>query len=149
MKWTFNDLYSGGYIPFTIPEFIGTDPVEKSTAGIYKSNVLYTDATVKAGDLKSMYVKSNYAISDLHFIIRDENGNELFNKMYALQGTDVVGLKNYSVNSALFANAIYENKSIINFAVWEHAASGKNTLEITARVSTGELLTVYKGTLTE
>ena len=55
----------------------------------------------------------------------------------------------YDVNSALFNNEIYENNECINLAVFEHSASGNNTLEITARVSTGELLTVYKGTLTE
>lgn len=149
MKWTFKYLYENGYMPFTIPELCGQDKVEKSEVGLYKANVLYTEDTIKASELRNMNVKSNYAISDIHFIIRDENGNEIFNAMYAELGNDVAALKSFSVNSALFNNTIYENNGIINVNIWNNATSGKNTLEITARLSTGELISVFNGTLTE
>jgi len=148
-KMTFQELYESGFLPFTIPELAGTDPIEKVSLELYKSNTLYTDSAVKVGDLKSMTIKCNYAISDIHFIIRDENGNEIFNAMYPKFANDVPTLMTYSLNDALYENTIFQNNGIINRAVWENAAGGKNTLEITARVSTGELLTVYKGTLTE
>jgi len=149
MKKTFQSLYNAGSLPFTIPELCGQAEVEKAEAGLYKSADLYTAATVKVKDLDDLIVRSNYAISDIHFIIRDENGNELFNSMYAKLGNNVSTLKYYALTSALSENELYENKGCIRIAVSEYAVGGKNTLEITARVSTGELLTVYKGTLTE
>ena len=124
-------------------------PVESTTVELSDANGVYSASTIKASEMSLMTIESNYAISDIHFIIRDENGNELFNAMYAKYAEKIQKLMTYSVKSALYENEIYKNNECINLAVLEHAASGNNTLEITARVSTGELLTVYKGILTE
>ena len=148
-KHTFEQLYAKGKLPFTIPELCGGDSVESAEVEISDENGLYSADTIKASEMSLMTIESNYAISDIHFIIRDENGNELFNAMYAKYAEKIQELMTYSVNDALINNEIYQNNECINLAVLEHAASGSNTLEITARVSTGELLTVYKGTLTE
>ena len=149
MKWTFNDLYSKGFLPFTLPELAGTDPVDKAEVTLNLSGKPYTAEEIKASELKNMTVKSNYAISDLHFTIRDKDGKQVFTAMYAKPASDTVSLKVYSVSSALTSNALYQNKGIININVCEYAALGTYTLEITARVSTGELLTVFNGLLTE
>ena len=148
-KHTFQQLYDAGKLPFTIPELCGTDPIETTTIELSVSGEVYSSDTIKASEMSSMMIESNYAISDIHFIIRDEDGNELFNAMYAKYAEKIQELMIYDINSALFNNEIYENNECINSAILEHAVSGNNTLEITARVSTGELLTVYKGTLTK
>ena len=148
-KHTFEQLYERGKLPFTIPELCGEAPVESTTVELSDANGVYSASTIKASEMNSMTIGSNYAISDIHFIIRDEDGNELFNAMYAKYAEKIQELMTYNVNSALFNNEIYEDNECINSAILEHAASGNNTLEITARVSTGELLTVYKGTLAE
>ena len=150
MKKTFYSLYKDGFLPFTIPELCGQDTVEKTEIGLYnKSNELFTGDTIKASELKTMTMKCNYAISDIHFIIRDSEGNEVFNTMYAKFANNVLTLKTYSMESAFTDNELYQSKGCINLAVFDYAEKGNHTLEITARVSTGELITVYKGNLAE
>ena len=156
MKWTFNYLFNAGYLPFTLPELCGLAPVDKSEVGLYKSGEIYNAEEIKASDLKTMTVESNYPISDLHFIVRDEAENLLFSAMYGAHTEDdqnrdsgVAALKKYSINDALHNNVIYEDKECIKNNLADFAAKGNHILEITARVSTGELLTVFKGALTE
>lgn len=150
MKRSFEYLFKQGYLPFTVPELVGKSLIERTRIGLYDAeNEAYKEKVIKASELKGMTIQSNYAISDIHFIIRDENGNELFNSMYAFVANDVTSLMTFTMKGALLDNPLYANGGHINVAVWDHAASGKNTLEITARVSTGELISVYKGTLTE
>ena len=153
MKWNFDHLFGMGYMPFTVKELCGLKPVDKSEVELVLSDEKYTADHIKADELGKMNIKSNYAISDTHFIIIDENGNEVFSAMYAALAEDidrdapVESLKNYSVHTALFDNLIYQDRELIDKNVQNYATKGNYKLKITARVSTGELLTVYEGTL--
>jgi len=149
MKRTFESLIGDGYLPFTVPELCGKARVDVPEVELYKENETFTEAAVKVSELKNMTVKSNYAISDIHFIIKDENGAELFNAMYADYANEVITLKTFSVESAFENNPIYQDAEYIGKNVIRYAEGGKNTLTITARLSNGGLYTVYKGTLAE
>ena len=153
MKWTFNHLYKVGYMPFTIKELCGLKAVDKSKVALFLSDEVYTEDNVKTTDLKQMTIESNYPISDAHFIVMDENGVEMFSAMYAALTEDIdrvapaASLKKYSVHIALSENVIYQDKEYIGKNVEKYALMGNCKLKITARVSTGELLTVYEGKL--
>ena len=148
-KWTFATLFEKGFLPFTAPELCGKATVDKSEVALYSGEETFTADKIKASELKDLTVKSNFVISDIHFIVIDGAGNEVFSAMYAKLGNDILSLKSYSVESALVDNDIYQNKDHINANVKKYAEKGDHTLKITARVSTGELLTVFKGALTE
>lgn len=155
MKWSFEYLFTAGYMPVTVPELCGLAPVDRSEAHLYLEDEVYAEDKVNAKKLEKMRVKSNYAISDLHFIIRDKDENEVFCVMYAALSEDIVRtasvkvLKDYSVSDALYENVIHENKECISLNIEKYTKTGGHTLEITARVSTGEIISVYKGMLAE
>lgn len=153
MKWSFDYLFKAGYMPFTLKELCGQKSVDRSEVSLLLSDESYNASYIKASEIENMRITSNYAISDTHFIIIDSNGNEVFSAMYGALAEDIEReksvdvLKNYSIKTALFENVIYHDKECINKAIQKYAEEGGYKLKITARVSTGELLTVYEGEL--
>lgn len=143
MKWSFKFLYDEGYLPFTIPELCGQDPVEeaKITFSHYSSSISLTELNTKA-------IYCNYAISDLHIIITDRAGNELYNKMYCQKPSSVSALKTISLNDAFNKNGLFENPKQIGSDLAKYT-NGDYIITLKCRVSTGELLTVYTGKLTQ
>ena len=143
MEWSFWELYDKGFLPFTAPELVGQDPVEKATASLSFTQSSITVAQLSAS---STTVKSNYAISDVHFTVRDASGNETYIGMYAKAAGSLSGYRTYYMSEALKNNIIYSSTTHIKTELEKYAGLGY-TLIITCRVSTGELLTVYTGTL--
>ncbi|MBR2635044.1 MAG: hypothetical protein IKD31_05645 [Clostridia bacterium] len=144
MKWTFNTLYEKGYFPFTIPEYSGAAPIEPATATIG-----HDSDKIRLSGLRMKTLSSNYYVSDVHFSVKDANGKEVFTAVYCSDGkTSAHSMKNVPLNPALFANPIYDSKGYINFNLSKYT-DGNHTLEIQCRVSTGEMLSAYVGTLTE
>ena len=141
MKWTFSYLYENGYIPFTIPELVGQAPVEKATVSFS-----YSKDSVELYKLKSMVITANYYISDLEFVVKDQSGKEVFRGVYCGKGSQIVD--SITLSDALLYNPIYENKGYLNLNLTQYT-DGTHTLEIGCRVSTGEMLPVYSGTLLE
>ena len=126
--FSFRNLFKDGYYPFTIPEFAGK-PVDKAEAG---SDC--TAAAVTVGDLEKTEIKANYPISYLTVAVKDPAGAELYkNYIYSCE-------HNVYAMPALSADAL-ELSEIQAFA------DGKNTVEISALVGTGENLVAYRGTL--
>ena len=103
MKWTFQTLYDKGYLPFTIPELLGTDPVE---APEIKFNHT-ADKISLSTELTKLTVFANYAISDIHINIKDASGNQVYSAMYCKVGNDIAALKYASLDEALNNNLIY------------------------------------------
>ena len=141
MEWSFKELYDKGFLPFTAPELIGKDPVEAATASFS-----YTQGSITLSQLSAAKVTSNYSISDVHFTVKDANGNDTYIGMYAKEAGTLSGYRSSSMSEALKNNIIYSSKSYIQSELEKYVGKGY-TLVITARVSTGELLTVYTGTL--
>ena len=145
MKWTFQTLYDKGYLPFTIPELLGTDPVE---APEIKFNHT-ADKISLSTELTKLTVFANYAISDIHINIKDASGNQVYSAMYCKVGNDIAALKYASLDEALNNNLIYKDKTTIGKTLKSQYADGSYTIEIVCRLGTGEELVVYTGTLTK
>lgn len=140
MRWSFKKLYDEGYLPFTIPELVGTDDFEEPEV-----RFSHKSETITMSELQNKTITSNYAISDVHFTVKDKEGNVVFTAMYAPSATSVVALKSYNLNNALNNNTIYKKENHIYNGLDDYAFKGY-TLEISARISTGDLVTVWSGT---
>ena len=141
MKWTFKYLYDNGYLPFTAPELVGKDPVETATV-----TFSHQKTTITVSELSSANVTSNYAISDVHFYVKNSSGNEEYIGMYAKEGGTISEYRTSYMSEALKNNIIYDSSTYIKTQLEKYAGRGY-TLVIKCRVSTGELLTAYTGKL--
>ncbi|MBR7165213.1 MAG: hypothetical protein IKD18_02940 [Clostridia bacterium] len=128
LKSYFIQLYSGGYLPHTFAEFLGTDPVEPGTVTIDHSGPTATVADLQRGKLVS-----NYPISDVFTVVKDEQGKEVYRYVYRFQ---------YHYKKSENMGAMVPGNALRTFC-----NDGKHTIEIRAQISTGELITVYSGTL--
>ncbi len=129
--YTFEKLYNLGALPFTIPELVGTEPIEKGEA-----SVTYQEESVTVDMLTKMDVKTNYPISYNQIVIKDKKGKELYKNWTYSANFNIYTLR--AVTSA--ALDLDELKAL---------AGNGNTVEISTRISTGEVITVYSGKLSE
>lgn len=125
---TFMDVFNNGYLPFTFAELNKQDPVEKAEAILSVSG-----DSVKATDLARASIKSNYIMSDITVSVTDSSGKEVYHN-----------------DSILFATLMpYEG--LVNVAApkaeLEKYADGNHTVTVSTRVSTGEKIVAYTGTL--
>lgn len=127
-KISFERLFSANYLPFTLPELVGKDPVEKS-----ETTFSFTEGnTITVDQLKESSVRSNYAISDTYVMILDANGKEVDRK--------VIRARRASVKSMALENAIFST-SIGKYATDDYS------IRVEVQISTGERVVVYEGTL--
>ena len=127
-KKTFKKLFDGGYLPFTIPEFIGLDPVEAPV-----TTCTHTKDTMTYKELEVMKVNSNYAISYATVTVKNAKGKELYSQHV------------YTCEQQLYEFKPF-NSLVLDTTLLRSLANGKNTIEITVRVGSGELVTVFSGT---
>lgn len=127
-KATFSELFSKSYITFTFAEFRGTDPVEPGEL------TLQLPQTVTMGEMVTGELRSNYPISYFKITLTDKSGNTTYSKLTPAQGLNVF--------------SIFLGKLIKTGDIDPIIRTGDQTLTIQARISTGELLTAYQGTLT-
>lgn len=125
---TFMDVLNNGYLPFTFAELIKQDPVEKAEASLSVSG-----DSVKAGDLSRATIKSNYIISDITVSVTDASGKEVYHNDEILFAT----LMPYSGIMTAAAPK----------AELDKYADGNHTVTVSTRVSTGEKIVAYTGTL--
>lgn len=124
----FETLFQDGYLPHTFAEFLGTDPVEDAVATIE-----YTDQTATANDLLKCKLSANYAISHIVTTVCDAQGNQV---MRYVKYMDNHFTKTYPLVAALPGNALQT-----------HQTAGTNTVTLQVQLSTGQLITIYSGTL--
>lgn len=129
-KATFAELFKSSYLPFTIKEFIGQDPVEKGTATLVSDQTfpLSVDSLAKAT------VEANYEISDITARVTDENGKEVYS---------------YTSNCSWLEYKKQLNTTIFPAKLSAFAKKGGHKIEILCRIGTGELISVYSGELTK
>ena len=127
-KYTFDKMLSNGYLPFTLPELAGLDPIEKATATISKTGDCMT-----AELLVSALVQTNYCISDITVKITDTSGKVIYEHT---QPMSAVNLYEYGVKGVIREKILAK-----------YVGDGTNTVEISTRVSTGEKLVAYTGKL--
>lgn len=130
-KYTFKRLLEIGYIPFTIKEFIGEDPVEPGEAWLGAQTVPIEngqDFTISQLFGKSLF--TNYALCNLELTVKDPNGKELF----SYDPMIVTSPKTYEVK----LSEITDTAKLVPYA------NGKNTIHVNARLANGELVEAYK-----
>ena len=77
IKYTFENLFSTGYLPFTFAEFLGTKKVDYAKVWVSEEKDEYT-----AEDIGKLVVNANYNISDVFFTVTDEKGEVLFKHVF-------------------------------------------------------------------
>lgn len=129
VKISFFDLFNSGYIPVTFAELNKEDPVEKS-----ETTFSHTGDSVAITQLSTATITSNYSIANIHFVVKDKSGNEVY--------------KNTGFASTM--GALYEApvSTALNRDDLLPYTDGNYTIEISARIGTGEKPVVYTGTLT-
>ncbi|MBO5867709.1 MAG: hypothetical protein J6Q54_02225 [Oscillospiraceae bacterium] len=176
---TFEGLQKAGYIPFTFYEFLDENdeqdkkhldyylsyadqltavkncyqvinyPADKCGAAIEKAETYctYTGETITAQDFAAMTVASNYTISDVFVTVTDASGNQLLKNIFRAGNIWTREVSMTAGKSTLEKDA-EGNVLPISSGVAE-LANGENVIEVTMQLSTGELLTAYKGTLAQ
>ena len=131
LKHTFKELLEMGYIPFTIKEFLGEEPVEPGEAWLGTETTALEngqDFTVSQLFGKSLF--TNYALCNLELTVKTPDGKVLFSYdpmivtapwTYQVQLSEVTGLPQLTPY-----------------------ANGKNTISIYAQLANGELVEAYK-----
>ena len=150
-KKTFKAMYDYGYIPFTLKEYLGLDPIEETTVGLYSGETAYIDGVISETDrsynttvtteeltwteLFSSQVTSNYGIADAYLLLYDENGKEIY-KHAVRVGT--AGAKKLTLE---------ETGAMVT--TWgEKPTEGTYTAKIEIQLATGERPTIFNGQLT-
>ena len=129
---TFNSLLKSGYIPFTIKEFLGTDPVEKAEASLN----LQIGESVTAKELREGTVTTNYTLSHCVTTVLDKDGKEIYRyTSYQDLGKDMVA--SYTCDLS---------KSVFPAALSAYADKG-NTICVKVWVGSGDCLEVVNATL--
>lgn len=125
-KYTFQNLLDKGYIPFTIKELIGQEPVEAGDAWIGSQTTrLENGADMVLGDVLTKTLFTNYAVCTVEAQIKNPEGEVLLSHNYDHQTTPFTYHASISNGDFEEAAAAYAN--------------GKNTVHIYVRMSNGEL----------
>ncbi len=139
-KVYFNQLFAGSYLPFTFAELNKQTPVEKSKIELKNDQDNPTETyqngkTITKERLTEACMFSNYGISDFTITVKDADGAVVLEKWCAAYGPlhvrEKVALKVH------FTAADYKGLP----------AGRNNTVEIVARLGSGELVTVFSGKL--
>ena len=157
-KFSFDTLFSTGYLPFTMPEFLGASTdvpecyqyalsqpdfeeraeVEVATLelkDIKKNQSVTLGDSTTVDELTRIGLESNYPMSYNTVTVKSPAGEILYEgHVYTCT------MNAYKVNKAL-------DDYILDYDKLCELADGNNTVEISARVSTGEVLVAYSGKL--
>ncbi len=134
IKSTFASLLKSGYIPFTLKEFLGTDPVEKAEATLD----IEIGESVKANDLRNATLSTNYPISHVVATVEDSEGKEIYKyTSYADLGKEMVASYEYDLSKVIFPASLSA-----------HANKG-NTLCLSVWVGSGDCLEAVRAELTK
>ena len=129
-KYTFQKLLEKGYIPFTLKEFIGEDPVEPGKAWLGTQNVeLENGADLTAGVLFGYTLYANYNVCTVQVEVKSPNGKVL--DSYTPHMSTNPKLLRCPLTGGL-------DRERLN-----PYADGRNTIHIYARLSTGEMVEAF------
>jgi hypothetical protein len=150
---TFEKLYNTGYVPFTFPEFVSGDPIEKTTVALVGGNTTYASgginedtqayesdsqvAAMTSGELFSSKITSNYGITDAYIILYNRFGEEIYR-----HAVRVASAGRTSLSLAEEGDQV---------TVWQYAAVQPGVeyrMEIQVQLATGERPVIYNGTFT-
>ncbi len=160
----FYSLKSSGYIPFTFAELVDEEMLKKDPDYISSDFMpMFTEETSKVEAatysincdeaapmtkkaFEDLQVTSNYAISDITFVIKNANGMAVCREFVPAHMWSI----KKSINLFDLTNTIAEGdgyKKILNIEDYSEYFDGNHTIEISAQLSNGEKPPVYTGTL--
>lgn len=131
-KYTFMDLMDKGYIPFTIKELIGEDPIEPGEAWL-GSTRLENGADITVDELLNEMVYTNYGICTINIEVHNPEGQVLLDHKCDLDTTPL------TFNKLLTRGDFAEQAAPY--------ADGSNTVHVYVRLSTGELKEAFNTVL--
>ena len=127
---SFKELYDAGYLPFTLEELNDPSKVEKAEATVDLSGEKMTiDQLTKAT------VKANYSISDITITVKNSKGKEVYSYLFPVYTVYSIPAYEAGVMGAVVK------------ADLEKYETGKYTVEVSARLGTGEKPVLYSGKL--
>lgn len=134
-KYTFKELLEKGYIPFTIPELAGTDPVEVGDAWIGKSedNRLENGADITLSELRTLKLYTNYALCVACVDVKDADGNVV--------ASFTPQVETAPSTFSILASVVFSEEKLAPYA------DGKHTVTVSVRMGNGELKEALTTTL--
>lgn len=127
-KFSFDQLFSEGYLPFTLKELIGQDPVEDATA-----TYSHKETSITFDQLNNSTITANYAIAHINMTIRDKDGNVSYSKPIVPKGDSAYN-KVLRFSGLGFLRATYDR-----------ALSEGCTITLSAQLGNGEVIELYNG----
>ncbi|MBQ4037417.1 MAG: hypothetical protein IJC84_04755 [Clostridia bacterium] len=124
-EYSFTRLLGLGYLPFSLPEFHGTDPVEKAECTLDVADEPLTLKSLMKGS-----IQSNYYIAEISIYLYDSCGKLVGERFYC----SVDGYKKSLSATVLGPTVLLQRET-------ENASSA----EILVRLATGERIAVYSG----
>lgn len=133
-KYTFQDLLDKGYVPFTLPELVGKNPIEASEAWVgTMGSPLENGADITVNDLFRKMVFTNYAICTINVEVHDPEGNVLLDHKCGLNSTPITFYMPITRGD-------FDQKA-------ESLANGSNTIHVYVRLANGELKEAFNTVL--
>lgn len=133
-KYTFDKLLSSGYIPFTLKELIGEDPIEPGKAWVgSQTTPLENGADLSANSLSNQKLFTNYNLCNVKVEVKAPDGTVLVSYYpHFMTNPQTVST---SLMGYLFTDRV------------QPYANGKNTIHIYAQLSNGELVEAFNTVL--
>jgi len=129
-KYTFKKLVEKGYIPFTLKEFIGEDPIEPGEAWLgTQTEKMENGLDLTVQELFGNTLHTNYNLCNVRVEVKAPDGTALVSYNPELQTRP-------NTYSTTMTGALDEARVT-------PYANGKNTIHIYARIANGELIEVY------
>lgn len=129
-QYTFEKLLQKGYIPFTMKEFIGEDPVEPGKAWLgTQTDPVENGKDLRAGDIFAYVLYANYNVCGVKVEVKSPDGK---------------ALRSYYPFVATQPKVLYTSiTGGLNRKLVEPYADGKNTIHVYAQLSNGELVEAF------
>ena len=131
--FSFERMYDKGNLVFTFAEFLGEDPIEP--AEVHAS--FEAGQQINLRGLINGFLYSNYYISHMIVTLTDSDGEQVYQQSFYPQ-------QDVDSRSRLYTAKIAEDPQIQALA-----EEGDLTLQIDCRISTGQVMTAWSGTLTK
>ena len=133
-KYTFKDLMDKGYVPLTVKEFTGEEPVEVGEAWLGNPNrKLENGVDMDVSTLFGNSLCANYAVCTLNIQIKNPAGEVLLDRNTGIQTQP----SSYTV--PLAKSMVPEEAKAL--------ADGQNTIHLVVRLANGELLEAFNTVL--
>jgi hypothetical protein len=133
-KYTFKDLMEKGYVPLTVKEFTGEEPVEVGEAWLGNPNrKLENGVDMDVSTLFGNSLCANYAVCTMEILVKNPAGETLLTHDTEVQTTPL----SYTVPLA---------KSMVSEEA-KALADGQNTIHMVVRLANGELLEAFNTVL--